>query len=1101
MKAPHPFQFPENSLGRYITRRVLLLSLTALLGLGVTIFMTFWVTLDQVQARLDRVSSEVGGDYKRFFQGIERDLNASAAGFSGQPNPVEALLNLRALDSDFVDVLEINAHGGVLAQSSAPRRPRLMEIEPPAWLQPPPAAGEVALGPLSYEGDTPYIELAAPVLKNNGVYLLVRVSLADLWETVFIHKAGRSGYAYVVDGAGRLVAGDPNRWQVAPGTSLAAFSDRRPADAAKLSQYRGLGGEPVLGATVSMDALPWYVVAEQPVFEAMETFLVPTIVLLATLGVIGWQLFSNMHFVHNRLVTPLLELRDTVLQMADVQSRQRVELRQEDELGQLAQAFNVMADQRQNAFDNLARQYEELRQAQSALSESEALFRFLAENSTDMISRHDPQGVYLYVSPACQALLGYTPEELVGHSAYDFIDPQDAARVESSRQSVVGGPAPAISTIDYRVQRKNGQVVWLETLSHAVYDDSGATVEIYAASRDVTARRRAAEDLRQSEMRFRSLIERNPEPNAVQRNGVIIFANPATLKLVGASTLGELIGKPMLSLLPSEYHQVALEEAQRITAGEYIQPTVERKVMRLDGTVIDIELQGTSITFDGEPAIHLVMRDITERKRLENALRESEEKFSKIFHAAPVWIAMTDMQTAAYLDLNEAGAEGIGFSREEVVGKTAVGIGLIRPEDRQRLVEEIRQHGKILGLDMEFHTRGGLRRGWVTGDEVVIQGRSYLLTVTVDLTERLRAEEALRRNMQLERERSVELQAIMDTVPAAVSIAHDQQCHLITGNRALYQLLGMPFQSNTSLSQPESAHLNHYKVLVGGGDLPTDQLPMQVSASTGASFQGIEEQIIFDDGRVVDIYGNVAPLYDAENRLRGSVAAFVDITAARQANEQVKRSLAEKETLLRELYHRTKNNMAVIIALLDLQMGDFDDPHLRSAFQDAKNRINSMALVHQKLYEAQNLSHINLKDYIQDLVELLRITYSVAPEKTAFQLDLEDAFVLIDSAIPCGLILNELISNMFKYAFPTQTQGEVRITLRHQPDGMIEMSVADNGVGVPPGFDFRRDGHMGMRTIHILCEHQLQGQVEFIPGSPGLTCRVRFQDIYYQPRI
>lgn len=225
-----------------------------------------------------------------------------------------------------------------------------------------------------------------------------------------------------------------------------------------------------------------------------------------------------------------------------------------------------------------------------------------------------------------------------------------------------------------------------------------------------------------------------------------------------------------------------------------------------------------------------------------------------------------------------------------------------------------------------------------------------------------------------------------------------------------------------------------------------------------------------------------------------------DITRRIEGEEGVKRSLIEKVTLLRELYHRTKNNMSVIIAMLELQALEQGDERLITAFKEAENRIRSMALVHQKLYDAADLSHINLKDYIRDLIELLSKSYNVSSTEVAFDTELDEVEVLIDSAIPCGLILNELISNALIFAFPEGRKGRISVSLRRDKDGSIEFFVADDGIGVPIGFDFRRDGHLGLQTIFGLGEGQLEESVDFHSGA-GLACRITFKDDQYRPRV
>lgn len=226
-----------------------------------------------------------------------------------------------------------------------------------------------------------------------------------------------------------------------------------------------------------------------------------------------------------------------------------------------------------------------------------------------------------------------------------------------------------------------------------------------------------------------------------------------------------------------------------------------------------------------------------------------------------------------------------------------------------------------------------------------------------------------------------------------------------------------------------------------------------------------------------------------------------DITERKQAEEQRARSMQEKETLLRELYHRTKNNMQVISSLLELQSSYIEDENLRNVLLDTQNRIRSMALVHQKLYEANDLSHVNLKEYIDDLIPLLVASHHVLPGRLSLQTDMENIFVSIDLAIPCGLILNELISNALKHAFPANRNGRIEISLMRSEDDLILLRIQDDGVGVPPGFDFKKDGRLGLQNVYALGQNQLNGKVEIKSNGNGVNACIQFKDNLYKPRV
>ncbi len=264
--------------------------------------------------------------------------------------------------------------------------------------------------------------------------------------------------------------------------------------------------------------------------------------------------------------------------------------------------------------------------------------------------------------------------------------------------------------------------------------------------------------------------------------------------------------------------------------------------------------------------------------------------------------------------------------------------------------------------------------------------------------------------------------------------------------------------------------------------------------------EAYENPVVTKSGKERIVRWHNSYLKAPDGTISGILSSGEDVTERRRAEEAIERSLAEKEALLRELHHRTNNNMGVIIGLLDLQAEEARDATLRTAFTEMQDRIRAMALVHQKLYQSGDLSRINLREYVADLARHMIASYRVNQGEIAVSSEMEEVFVLIDTAIPCGLILNELISNALKHAFPGSASGSLRLGLGRRADGRIWLEVADEGVGPPSGFDPRRDGHMGMQTVFALGEEQLKGSVEFEMSS-GFACRVLFRDDFVRARI
>ena len=224
------------------------------------------------------------------------------------------------------------------------------------------------------------------------------------------------------------------------------------------------------------------------------------------------------------------------------------------------------------------------------------------------------------------------------------------------------------------------------------------------------------------------------------------------------------------------------------------------------------------------------------------------------------------------------------------------------------------------------------------------------------------------------------------------------------------------------------------------------------------------------------------------------------MTESKIAEQTIRASLKEKEVLLRELYHRTKNNMQVISSLIGLKSASIKDTEMINILHEMRNRIQTIALVHQKLYQSQNLSRVDLEEYITDLVHLLANSYLAEISNVTFTLNLENVNVLIDTAVPIGLIINELISNSFKHAFPGNRAGNICVQLRKLEQETIELIISDNGVGVPDGFDFMSNNTLGMQLFNTIAVDQLMGDIK-IDSDHGLKFTIHFKDTSYEERV
>jgi two-component sensor histidine kinase len=215
-----------------------------------------------------------------------------------------------------------------------------------------------------------------------------------------------------------------------------------------------------------------------------------------------------------------------------------------------------------------------------------------------------------------------------------------------------------------------------------------------------------------------------------------------------------------------------------------------------------------------------------------------------------------------------------------------------------------------------------------------------------------------------------------------------------------------------------------------------------------------------------------------------------EIVERQRVEARITASLHEKELLLQEIHHRVKNNLQVISSLLNLQAGYIDDLALREILRESQNRVRSMALVHEKLYRSDDLAHVDLAEYIRNLATFLFRSYTAAAGRVSLDIQADDVFLSIDAAVPCGLILNELISNALKHAFPGDRKGQIRVELQAGENRQISLIVGDTGIGFPKDFDFENAASLGMQLVQTLVM-QLNGTLE-IDGTAGSEFRITF---------
>jgi PAS domain S-box-containing protein len=247
------------------------------------------------------------------------------------------------------------------------------------------------------------------------------------------------------------------------------------------------------------------------------------------------------------------------------------------------------------------------------------------------------------------------------------------------------------------------------------------------------------------------------------------------------------------------------------------------------------------------------------------------------------------------------------------------------------------------------------------------------------------------------------------------------------------------------------------------------------------------------EGQKIQVSLTLSPINDVGGHVIGVSTIARDITERKQAEAQLTASLKEKEVLLKEIHHRVKNNLQIISSLLNLQSHYIEDPRALEMFKESQNRVKSMALIHEKLYQSKELSKIEFNEYVRNLLSMVFRSHSHASKNIKLDIHVEPVFLSVDTAVPVSLILNEMVSNSLKHAFVRRKSGLVTIHFAKQPSGRFLLAVRDDGVGLPKNFTLESTSSLGLRLVKILTD-QLGGDLSF-QSNEGTEFKVNFGEV------
>ncbi len=732
---------------------------------------------------------------------------------------------------------------------------------------------------------------------------------------------------------------------------------------------------------------------------------------------------------------------------------------------------------------------------EEALRKSREQYRLLAESSQDMIYVIGRNDKVEYVNGSAARALGLQPEEIIGVPRSSLFT-HDVSNHQKLLLDEVFETGLSAHTEGFMILK--GMETWQDTLLVPLKTDDNETHAVLGISRDITERKRAEEELKRTQSKLRIAMDLAKLVQWEYDVETDLFTFDDQFYALYRTT-AEREGGPLMSsrdyarkFLPPEEAPLVAKEISKASATTDPNFTsyVEHRIIRGDGTEGFIAVRHGVVKDDKGHTIKTygANQDITERKRAEEALRDSESKLASIIDFLPDATLVIDSE-GKVIAWNRAIEEMTGIKAQDILGRgdyeyslpfygqrrpILVDLALEPQSEIEKKYSDFGQaDGILVGYAFTPNLRGVGAYLWGVASPIYdIQGRIVGAIESIkDITEQKRMEGALQESKDY-------LDKIINAIGDPLFVI-DRQHRAVLVNDAACKIISHPREQ--ILGKTIS------------GIFPSKEMAdiswknSEEVFNTGAEVTN-EEAFAYADNTLTVLVKKTPYTDNAGNQFL--VGVIRDITDRKQAEDRIIASLHEKEVLLKEVHHRVKNNLQIISALLSLQSSYLTDEDIIKIFRDSQNRIKSMALVHENLYRSKDLDKVDFNEYINQLASYLSQSYGDLVGKIKFKVNSENVYLNINTAIPCGMIINELVSNTLKHAFPDGRSGEVCVDLSSE-DGGFMLVVSDNGAGIKGDINIKESKTLGFRLIDTLVR-QIDGKMSF-DTSNGTRCEIHFK--------
>lgn len=738
----------------------------------------------------------------------------------------------------------------------------------------------------------------------------------------------------------------------------------------------------------------------------------------------------------------------------------------------------------------------EQKNAERSLQESEERFRTLANVSHESVVFIKKDRTIIDANDQFAVLFGYfSRADILGRRINEFIQEEDVQRVES------GINISAANKSEIRTLDRSGKPLFVEiTGSDIRY--KGDQIQVLVIH-DITARKRAEFNLEQTVVRFRNLLENSPNAVIILTDEKIKYSNSVALNLLGVDDEDEIYERNFLQFIPPIYKSEIKRELNAVREGaesEY----KEIRIRTEEGEDIDVGMLSTLTIYENKPSIQISLNNISERMQLvqeqmrvriieeinsvlkqeieehkkTQQLLEEQKNFTKNIIESSIDMIIAVDDEGNITEFNKASVSQYGYTLDDVIGEP-LEILFENKEELELMQKELSEKGSFSGEIVNKKKNKEIFTSFISASLIRNEKGKIVgsMGVSRDITE-------FRANERRALEQRAKLESIFNSTENMMMWTMDRNNKVTTMNHNLTKWMLAALESNITIGDDILAKLR--------SSLDEDFYQGQLTFFDNA-FDGKPQQFELPlrdvNNKIIWLQVFLNPVYLADKLEEVSCLVY-DNTERREIDRKIRDSLKEKEVLLQEVHHRVKNNLQVISSILNLQSSYVTDQGTLEILQESQNRIKSMSFIHETLYRTTDFSSINFSEYIKSLSYNLIQSYRLTNCEIEFIPNIDVVEMSIDQAIPCGLIVNELVSNALKYAYKDRSNGKLWIDL-NEKDKQITLKISDDGVGLPENFKFEKNDSLGVQLVYSLTE-QLDGTIE-VTSDKGTSFLITFE--------